>query len=74
MRRLAFSRAGIVALAGVVGSMVFLSGPAAGDGSPKEGRPPAGAVAQARDDLASKLTRREVQRAPASIPGRGLSR
>jgi quercetin dioxygenase-like cupin family protein len=72
MRHLGFSLAGIVAaLAGVVGSMVVF-GQADEHGSRTGGRPPAGAVAQARDDLASKLTRREVQRAPSSIPGREI--
>jgi quercetin dioxygenase-like cupin family protein len=72
LRRIAFLLAGFVALAGVVASMAALSGRADGDAGPKEGRPRAGAVAQARDDLASKLARREVQRAPSSIPGREI--
>jgi quercetin dioxygenase-like cupin family protein len=40
--------------------------------SVKEGQPPAGAVAESRDALASKLARREVQRSPSSIPGREI--
>jgi quercetin dioxygenase-like cupin family protein len=72
LRRIAFLLAGVVALAGVVTSMAVLSGRADGDAGPKEGRPQAGAVAQARDELASKLARREVQRAPSSIPGREI--
>ena len=67
-----FLLAGVVALAGVVTSMAVLSGQADGDAGPKEGRPQIGAVAQARDDLAGKLARREVQRAPSSIPGREI--
>jgi quercetin dioxygenase-like cupin family protein len=38
----------------------------------KEGQPQAGAVVDSRDDLASKLARREVQRSPSSIPGREI--
>ncbi len=72
MRRIAFLLAGVVALASVVASMSVLSGRADGDAGPKKDRPQAGAVAQARDDLASKLARREVQRAPSSIPGREI--
>ncbi len=53
MRRIALLLVGIAALAGVVGSMIPLSG-------------------QPRDELASKLARREVQRAPSSIPGREI--
>ena len=40
--------------------------------SAKEGQPPAGAVANSRDDLAGRLARREVQRSPSSIPGREI--
>ena len=40
--------------------------------SVREGQPQAGAVAKSRDDLASKLGRREVQRSPSSIPGREI--
>jgi quercetin dioxygenase-like cupin family protein len=54
MRRIALLLAGIVALAGVVGSMAPLAGQSS------------------RDELASKLARREVQRAPSSIPGREI--
>jgi quercetin dioxygenase-like cupin family protein len=72
MRRIALLLVGVLALAGVVASMAMLSERADGAASPKEARPPAGAVAQGRDDLASKLARREVQRAPSSIPGREI--
>ncbi len=68
MRRIAFSLGAVVALAGVVTSMAVLHGQADG----QVAQPEAGAVAQARDDLASKLARREVQRAPSSIPGREI--
>ena len=72
MRRIAFLLVGIVAVAGVVASMASLSGQAAGEAAPKDGQPQAGEVAKSRDDLASKLARREVQRAPSSIPGREI--
>ena len=76
MRRVAVLLVVVVALTGVVAALAVLSGQADGNAGPKastqEGRPRAGAVAQARDDLASKLTRREVQRAPSSIPGREI--
>lgn len=58
MRRIAFVLVGLAALAGGVAS--------------RESRPAAVAVAQSRDELASKLARREVQRAPSSIPGRDI--
>jgi quercetin dioxygenase-like cupin family protein len=72
MRRIAFLLVAVVALAGVVASMALLSGQVDGEVAPKEGQPQAGAVAQSRDDLASKLARREVQRSPSSIPGREI--
>ena len=73
MRRIAFLLVAVVAMAGVVASMApSLSGRADGEAAPKDRRPQAGAVAQARDDLASKLARREVQRSPSSIPGREI--
>ena len=72
MRRIAFLLVRVVALAGVVASMAPLSGQAGGEAAPKKGQPQAGAVAQSRDDLASKLARREVQRSPSSIPGREI--
>jgi len=72
MRRIAFLLVAFVALAGVVASMAPLSGQADGEAAPKEGQPPAGAVANSRDDLAGKLARREVQRSPSSIPGREI--
>ena len=61
MRRIAFSLVAVVALAGVATSTALLYGPADGQ-----------AAAQARDELASKLARREVQRSPSSIPGREI--
>jgi quercetin dioxygenase-like cupin family protein len=64
MRRIALLLVAVVALAGVVASD--------GEVAPKKGQPQAGAVAQSRDDLASKLARREVQRSPSSIPGREI--
>ena len=72
MRRIAFLLVAVVALAGVVASMSPLSGRADGEAAPKEGQPQAGAAAKSRDDLASKLARREVQRSPSSIPGREI--
>jgi quercetin dioxygenase-like cupin family protein len=72
MRRIAFLLVAIVGVAGVVASMASLSGQADGEAAAKEGQPQAGAVATSRDDLASKLARREVQRSPSSIPGREI--
>ncbi|MGH7403091.1 MAG: cupin domain-containing protein [Candidatus Rokuibacteriota bacterium] len=72
MGRIAFLLVGAVVLAGVVASMTPLSGQAGGETAPKKGQLPPGAVAKARDDLASKLARREVQRSPSSIPGREI--
>ena len=71
MRRIAFLLVAVVSLAGVA-SMAPLSGQADGEAAPKEGQPRAGAVAESRDDLASKLARREVQRSPSSIPDREI--
>ena len=71
MRRMAFVFVGVVA-ACVVASMTPLSGWADGEAPSKDRPPHAGAVAQSRDDLASKLARREVQRSPSSIPGREI--
>jgi len=68
MRRIAFLLVAVVALAGVLTSMAVLYGQADG----QVAQPQAGAVAQARDDLAGKLARREVQRSPSSIPGREI--
>ena len=68
MRRIAFLLVAVVALAGAVTSIAVLYGRADG----QVPRPEAGAVAQARDELASKLARREVQRSPSSIPGREI--
>src|SRR5688572_8804531 len=68
MRRIAFSLGAVVTLAGVATSVAVLYGPADG----QVVRPGPGAAAQARDELASKLARREVQRAPSSIPGREI--
>ena len=70
MRRVAFVLVGVIALAGVVAAMASLSGPADGEAAARESQPQAGAVATSRDELASKLARREVQRSPSSIPGR----
>ena len=72
MKRIAFLLVGVAALAAAVGSPTPLSGRADGETAPKEGQPPAGAVAKSRDELASKLARREVQRSPSSIPGREI--
>ena len=72
MRWIAFLLVGVVALAGVVAAMAPLPGEADGEAAPKEGQPQPGAVAEPRDDLASKLARREVQRSPSSIPGREI--
>ena len=68
MRRIAFLLVAVVALAEVVTSMAVRYGQADGHVAPPE----AGAVAQARDELANKLARREVQRSPSSIPGREI--
>jgi quercetin dioxygenase-like cupin family protein len=57
MRRILFVLVAVLALAGVVVYMAPASGQA------DKGR---------RDDLAGKLARREVQRAPLSIPGREM--
>jgi quercetin dioxygenase-like cupin family protein len=73
MRGIAFLFVAVVALAGVAASMAPLSGQVHGQAAAKEGQPQAGAVADSRDDLASKLlARREVQRSPSSIPGREI--
>jgi quercetin dioxygenase-like cupin family protein len=72
MRRIAFLLVAVVAVAGLVASMTPLSGQADGGAAPKKGQPQAGAAAKSRDDLASKLARREVQRSPSSIPGREI--
>ena len=72
MRRIAFLLVGVAALAGVVGAMGPLPGQTDGEAASKEGQPQAGVVAQSRDELASKLARREVQRSPSSIPGREI--
>ena len=55
MRRILFVLVAVIALAGVVAYM-----------APASGQADKGT----RDDLASKLARREVQRSPSSIPGR----
>jgi quercetin dioxygenase-like cupin family protein len=57
MRRILFVLVAVVALAGVVAYMA----PASGQGDKRSG-----------DELAGKLARREVQRAPLSIPGREM--
>jgi quercetin dioxygenase-like cupin family protein len=72
MRGIAFLFAAVVALAGVAAFMALLSGQVDGEAAAKEGQPQAGAVAEPRDDLASELARREVQRSPSSIPGREI--
>ena len=72
MRRMAFALVGAVGLAGVVASMAPLSGQADNEAAPKQGHAQAGAVANTGDALASKLTRREIQRSPSSIPGREI--
>lgn len=64
MRRIALLLAGVAALAGAAGSMAPLSGRADGQAASKEGK--------SRDELASKLARREIQRSPSSIPGREI--
>ena len=66
MRRIAVLIVGVVALAGVVAFMAPLSRQANGEAASK------GTQAQPRDELASKLARREVQRSPSSIPGREI--
>src|SRR5260370_33113914 len=48
------------------------SGVPAGAGSGGPAAPPGAGAERSRDDLASKLARREVQRAPSSIPGREI--
>ena len=72
MRRIALLLVAVVALAGVVASLALLYGQVDGEVAPKEGQPQAGGVAMSRDDLASKLARREVQRSSSSIPGREI--
>jgi quercetin dioxygenase-like cupin family protein len=72
MRGIAFLFVAVVTLAGVAAFMAPLPGQVDGEAAAKEGQPQAGAVAEPRDDLASKLARREVQRAPSSIPGREI--
>jgi quercetin dioxygenase-like cupin family protein len=72
MRGIAVLFAAVVALAGVAASMAPLSGQVDGEAAAKEGQSQPGAVADSRDDLASKLARREVQRSPSSIPGREI--
>jgi quercetin dioxygenase-like cupin family protein len=57
MRRIVFVLVAVIALAGVVASMVPASGQA---------------DKRTRDDLAGKLARREVQRSPLSIPNREM--
>jgi quercetin dioxygenase-like cupin family protein len=57
MRRILFVLVAVIALAGVVAYM-----------APASGQADKGA----RDDLAGKLARREVQRSPLSIPGREM--
>jgi quercetin dioxygenase-like cupin family protein len=65
MRRIVFLLLPAVALTSVIAS----TAPAPGQ---REGPPRAGAAASSRDELASKLTRREVQRSPSSIAGREI--
>jgi quercetin dioxygenase-like cupin family protein len=72
MRRIALLLVAVVALAGVLTSLALLYGQVDGEVAPREGQPQAGGVAMSRDDLASKLARREVQRSPSSIPGREI--
>jgi quercetin dioxygenase-like cupin family protein len=72
MKAIAFFFVAVVALAGVAASMAPLSGQLDGEVAAKAGQPQAGAAADSRDDLASKLARREVQRSPSSIPGREI--
>jgi quercetin dioxygenase-like cupin family protein len=72
MRQIALPLVGVVAVAGVVALMGPVSGRADREVVPRDGQPPAGAVAKSRDDLASKLARREVQRSPSSMPGREI--
>jgi quercetin dioxygenase-like cupin family protein len=72
MRGIALLFVAIVALAVVAASMAPLSGQVDGEAAASESQPRAGAVAASRDDLASKLARREVQRSPSSIPGREI--
>jgi quercetin dioxygenase-like cupin family protein len=72
MRRIALLLVAVVTVAGVVTFTAPRSRQGEGEAAPKQSQPEAGAVAEARDDLASKLTRREVQRSPSSIPGRDI--
>ena len=72
MRRVAFVLAAVVALVCGVASIVPRSGQADGETVSKERRAQAGAAGQSGDDLARKLTRREIQRSPSSIPGREI--
>lgn len=72
MRGIALLFVAVVALAVVAASMAPLSGQVDGEAAASESQPRAGAVAASRDDLASKLARREVQRSPSSIPGREI--
>lgn len=69
MKRIAFLLVAVVALGtcaalGVCTEYVTKSA--------AQSQPQAGAVANSRDDLASKLARREVQRSPSSVPGREI--
>ena len=57
MKRIVFALVAVIALAGVVASMGSASGQA---------------KKETRDELAGKLARREVQRAPLSIVGREM--
>ena len=68
MRAIALLFVAVVAVAVVVASMAPLSGQVDGEAAANERQPQTGAVAASRDDLASKLARREVQRSPSSIP------
>lgn len=72
MTGIAFLFVAVVALTSVAASMAPLSGQVDGEAAAREGRLRAGAAAGSRDDLASKLARREVQRSPSSIPGREI--
>jgi quercetin dioxygenase-like cupin family protein len=72
MTGIGFLFVAVVALTGVAASMAPPSGQVDGEAAAKEGRLQAGAAADSRDDLASKLARREVQRSPSSIPGREI--
>ena len=71
MRRIAFC----LVACGSAGRCGHLHGPPIRTGRSRgrpEGPPQAGADAKSRDDLAGKLTRREVQRSPSSVPGREI--